>query len=316
MCQVSIIIPLYNKGHYICRALNSIFDQSFQNFEIIVVDDGSTDDCADLAMVYNDPRLQMIRQTNAGPGAARNRGIGEAKGKYIAFLDADDEWLPEFLSKSVRILENHSDCDVCISAWYQDFVRGVKFSKETNIVDSYKNVGINLNGGPVSFQLCERHKYLLLLWWTGTVLIRNEVFKYNYRFYGTSKHTYGEDNFLWIQLAFNHTFYRNLEPLAWYHNEASDLSRGGYTESLLEAFLLWPEEIIANSKAANRKAIRKWLANYAIVSAHNRLGVGQFNNAITLIKKFPEMAYVNPLRFQFLMLKIVLFKFGIYKPCR
>jgi glycosyltransferase involved in cell wall biosynthesis len=92
--KVSIIIPLYNKAPYVRRALESIAAQSLSDFEVIVIDDGSTDDGAAIVAGYSDARYRLIHQANAGPGAARNTGIAQSRGEFIAFLDADDEWLP------------------------------------------------------------------------------------------------------------------------------------------------------------------------------------------------------------------------------
>src|SRR5262249_7159571 len=87
--RVSIITPLYNKAPYIRRTLDSVAAQTFRDFELIVVDDGSTDGGERLVADYVDERVRLIRQPNAGPGAARNRGIAEARGELLAFLDAD-----------------------------------------------------------------------------------------------------------------------------------------------------------------------------------------------------------------------------------
>ena len=97
MSKVSVIIPLYNKSKYIARALDSVFVQTYRDFEVIVVDDGSTDDGPEIVKGYSDPRIRLIYQVNAGPGAARNRGAEESMGPWLAFLDADDELLPDFL---------------------------------------------------------------------------------------------------------------------------------------------------------------------------------------------------------------------------
>lgn len=100
---VSVVIPLYNKGPYITRALNSVLAQTFQDFEVIVVDDGSTDDGAEVVSGFRDPRIRLIQQENQGVSAARNRGIEAARAELVAFLDADDEWLPEFLETVLRL---------------------------------------------------------------------------------------------------------------------------------------------------------------------------------------------------------------------
>jgi glycosyltransferase involved in cell wall biosynthesis len=94
----SVIIPLYNKERYIARAVRSVFAQNWQHYELLVVDDGSTDNgFRVLREQFQDPRIRLIVQENSGAGAARNRGLAEMRGDIAAFLDADDEWLPTHL---------------------------------------------------------------------------------------------------------------------------------------------------------------------------------------------------------------------------
>ena len=101
----SVVIPLYNKERYVRRCLDSILAQRFADFEVVVVDDGSTDDSTEIVAACNDPRLRLIRQANGGVSAARNRGIAEARAEWIAFLDADDEYLPGFLDEVRACIE-------------------------------------------------------------------------------------------------------------------------------------------------------------------------------------------------------------------
>lgn len=91
------MMPTYNRAHSIHKTLDACWMQSFSDFELLMVDDGSTDSLSEVIKSATDPRLCYIKQENAGPAAARNRGMQAATGKYIAFLDADDEWYPEYL---------------------------------------------------------------------------------------------------------------------------------------------------------------------------------------------------------------------------
>lgn len=104
--KVSVVIPAYNAIAHLPETLDSVQQQSFQNFELLIVDDGSTDGTSEWVASLSDSRIRLITQTNSGCAAARNRGIQAAEGDYIAFLDADDIWEPGKLEKQVRILDN------------------------------------------------------------------------------------------------------------------------------------------------------------------------------------------------------------------
>ena len=105
----SVIIPVFNRADVLATALASVLAQSCQDFEIVVVDDGSADDPAAIVTGFNDPRIRCVRQDNRGAGAARNRGIDLAHGRYVAFLDSDDRFLPHHLDAMARLLDGKSD---------------------------------------------------------------------------------------------------------------------------------------------------------------------------------------------------------------
>ena len=109
---VSVVMPLYNKAQWVGRSIESILGQSYGAFELLVVDDGSTDDSVDVVRSFEDERISVIRQENAGVSAARNSGIANAKGEYVAFLDADDRWEPYHLSVLLEGFRRYQDAAV------------------------------------------------------------------------------------------------------------------------------------------------------------------------------------------------------------
>ncbi len=107
-----VVIPVYNGAAYIEEALGSVFSQSLAPHEVVVVDDGSTDETEAILERVVDERLRVVRQENAGPAAARNRGLAEGRSDLVAFLDADDLWEPKKLELQVALLAAHPDIDV------------------------------------------------------------------------------------------------------------------------------------------------------------------------------------------------------------
>ena len=113
MTIVSIITPTYNRRHLIGESIDSVLSQEVGDYEMIIVDDGSTDGTEEyISEKYTDPRIKYIKQENRGQNFARNRGLSEATGKYICFLDSDDYWPPDKLSKSLEIFQSHPEVDV------------------------------------------------------------------------------------------------------------------------------------------------------------------------------------------------------------
>ena len=113
--DISVIVPAYNVAATISETLKAILNQTFQNIEIIIVDDGSRDNTPAIIASFKDPRIIAVRQTNRGLAGARNSGIHLARGKYIAFCDSDDLWVPEKLELHFNHLENNSDVGISFS---------------------------------------------------------------------------------------------------------------------------------------------------------------------------------------------------------
>jgi len=214
MADVSVIIPLHNKGKYIVRALNSMFAQTYEDFEVVVVDDGSSDDGPDIVRQYRDQRLRLIQQDNTGPGAARNRGIRETRGHYVAFLDADDEWLPHFLNVTLCHLKQNADCVLCTVG----FIDGR--SGEPSIHN--RKISYGRWELPVRIEPREMKVAVDVIHSACRVLCRREILLEFGGFY-ENHCTYGEDEYLWLQVILNYPVFRDPSPLAIYHAEASEL---------------------------------------------------------------------------------------------
>lgn len=132
--RISIIIPTYNRPDQLNRAIRSILNQHYQNFEIIIVDDGSETDTLGVVEKFDDSRLTYIKHdTNRGGSAARNTGISSSRGEFIAFLDDDDEWEPEKLQLQIEYIENKSDDWVGVFCQSQN-------KRENSVVEYLENI--------------------------------------------------------------------------------------------------------------------------------------------------------------------------------
>ena len=118
--MISVVIPLYNKETSIAQSLNSVLSQSYNDFEVVLVDDGSTDGSVAIVESINDSRIHLIRQENGGPSKARNTGVKYAKGEWILFLDADDELLPGALEMFADTIMANPSYDFIDFSWYTD----------------------------------------------------------------------------------------------------------------------------------------------------------------------------------------------------
>ena len=129
MKKVTVIIPAYGVERYIAATIRSVLAQTYRNFELLIIDDGSPDRSVEICRQFTDPRIRILRQSNRGPAAARNLGIRQATGAYIALLDGDDLWVPEKLEKHVAHLENNPGV-------------GVSYCRSELIDEAGKSLGI------------------------------------------------------------------------------------------------------------------------------------------------------------------------------
>jgi len=141
---VSVIIPTYNRAGYLSQTLKSVLEQTYRDIEVIVVDDGSTDNTTEVVASFNDSRIRYLKQDHRGlPAIGRNTGLKAASGDYIAFLDDDDLWMPEKIEKQLDYLSKHPEYTIMYSnAWFIDengvqngLVMKPKYLKEGDIFE-------------------------------------------------------------------------------------------------------------------------------------------------------------------------------------
>lgn len=297
---VSVIVPLYNKEKYLSRSLASVFSQTFCDFELIVVDDGSTDNSFKILSTFTDKRLRIIQQINLGPGSARNKGVSLARADLVAFLDADDEWSPTFLEESIEKLTNHPECDISIFGQ----LRGKKGeSLETHLRKNGIEEGVW--SMPI-YMANSRLKPTLDFFHSGSIVCKKKIILDFGGFYSKSKCTYGEDIYLWIQVAFNCKVYRCPTPMMWYHTEASELSV--YNRKILPPWpmLYDPNSIRKNCSFLHRFLLEKYLAYYAILASNRSLASQNWNEANKILNKFILCVVFDPKSYIVLRLKILL----------
>ena len=205
--MVSIILPVYNGERFLDSALKSIFSQTYRAFEVIVVDDGSTDSTADIAHGYP---VRYFAQSNSGPGKARNNGIDYARGELIAFLDADDIYLPEKLEKQVRYLEMNQECSIV----YNDVI----------VIDEFgvKVERLKAEAGELDRETFHaQYLFRQLLPCIQTVMVRRECFKYA-RYHEGVKN--GEDYYCLLKLSERYRFGYLEESLYLYRRHERNLT--------------------------------------------------------------------------------------------
>ena len=158
---VSVVLPTYNRSSTLGRAIDSVLDQTFANFELIIVDDGSTDDTTDVLDAYTDPRIRIIKHKNSkGGSAARNTGISESRGKHIAFIDSDDKWIESKLERQLKQIESCTNISAVYTGYYKNH-------------SGYRELGhIPKHGGNIFEAQLARDRVNP----TSTVLVKSECF--------------------------------------------------------------------------------------------------------------------------------------------
>lgn len=208
--RVSVVIPAYNSEKYIAATLDSVFAQTCQDLEVIVIDDGSTDGTGNVLRRY-EGRIVYLKNNHGGPASSRNRGIAEARGAHVAFLDSDDLWHPEKLEKQLALAEKFADYGIITTD-------AAVFNQNGTTAESSK-AGKYIPSGYVL-------EYLLFDNWIGTscALVRRECFD-KVGMFDVEDFVWGEDWVMWMRIAARYPVYFLDEVLVRYRVHAQGYSR-------------------------------------------------------------------------------------------
>ncbi|TVR15931.1 MAG: glycosyltransferase family 2 protein [Balneolaceae bacterium] len=227
--NISVVIPVFNRDDVISRAIKSVLNQTLPPTEIIVVDDGSMDNTADIVQQFGE-EVTYLYQTNAGPSIARNLGITSASGNYIAFLDSDDEWMADKLEKQVEIIRDlKADIVITNSVYFDDTGSGnTAFSRSEFSDILSKNNGKLLD----CFTMLLEQNFIHL----STVLVRKSCLENADLFDETMK--IAEDTDLWLRLSSNYSFGIITKTLAKRDDRPDKLSGNIQKEYMGRIYLL------------------------------------------------------------------------------
>jgi len=204
----SVIIPLYNKAPYIAKAIESVLGQTYCDFEVIVIDDGSTDQSLEVAKTFENKSITIVSQPNSGVSTARNNGVKIAKHPYICFLDADDWWHPTFLEEMKQLITDFPDAGIYGSGYYI-----VKNGKER-----IAPIGVPQGFKRGIIDYCEVYAKTLCMPLTSiSVVIPKHIFDEEKGFKSQLK--FGEDFDLWIRITLKHKVILVNKPLAYYNQD-------------------------------------------------------------------------------------------------
>lgn len=293
--SVSIIMPLYNKEREVNRAVKSVLAQTVRDYELIVVNDGSTDKGPEIVRNINDPRIRIIDQENGGVSAARNRGIKEASAELISFLDADDEWHPDFLETIMRLRTNYSTCDVFATNYIfrrnnnyfrQTIIRGSSNGFKEGILTNY--FGVAAKSDPP-------------LWTSAVAINKTAIISIGGFPVGV---TSGEDLLIWAKLALNYKIAYSTKPKAYNWEPVKLSDRPGRVPQAPDIVSQELLRLLSATNPSQSKELKDYIAYWHRMRGVIFLRLGERKKAIGEI--FKAIMFSNR-NFKLYILAIVVF---------
>lgn len=272
---VSIVIPLYNKGPYIKRTLRSVLSQTIKVFEVIVVDDGSTDEGPDIVESFDDARIRLIRQENAGVSVARNKGIKEAKADYIAFLDADDEWKPTYLETVFRLRAKYPEAGIYAAAYCISRNKIIK-------IPNFKGIPPSPWEGIIPRYFLSATEYTPVT--SSTACIPKKIFTEIGGFQTGVK--WGEDLDMWGRVALKYPIAFSWDIGAIYHFEAINRACNNTVQTYEHPFVLTANNYLKNRNISNNilEDLKEYIAFLQIMTASCHVCAGNTQISLDILK--------------------------------
>ena len=242
--KFSVIIPLYNKAPYVAKAIGSVLAQTYTDYELVIMDDGSKDDSFAVASkaVEGSPNCHLYRQANGGVSVARNNAVLLSRGEYLCFLDADDWWEPTFLQEMLTLIDEFPDA-------------GIYGTNYTIVNESKRKTRVAPIGVEQGFErgyinYCRVYaKTLAMPLWTGAVCMSRRVFDEMGGFPKGIK--LGEDFLLWIRVALKYKVAFLNKPLSYYNQDVDTVNRGVGRLQNPEHHMLWNLDFLSEEEKTN-----------------------------------------------------------------
>lgn len=274
--KISVVIPLYNKARYIKRTIDSVINQKISPNEIIIVDDGSTDGGGKIVTSEGYPIIRLVTKENGGESSARNRGVQEAKNKFIAFLDADDEWLPSYLENIQTLFNNFPDCGAYATSSYTIRPNGTIYYPDLSILPPEPWIGII----PNFFELFQKG----MAFNSSSIVILKEILIEVGGFPENIKHTPDIDT--WVRIAVRYPIAFSPRRLAVYHQDALDRTAPKNSDNIEYPVIKTIKNLIRDEiipKGELRYEALEYITKNQINVAINNLLVGNRVKAIHLL---------------------------------
>ncbi|RJG05773.1 glycosyltransferase family 2 protein [Noviherbaspirillum cavernae] len=273
---ISVVIPLYNKGPYVETAIASALHADDGIHEVIVVDDGSTDDGPQRVARMGDPRVKLTRQRNQGVSAARNRGIREASGEFIAFLDADDYWTPDYIPQILALHRLYPQCAVYATHYFTFTEDGRTQTPRIYEVDP--------DGSPQLvtrfFEAWARNN----IFSTCSVVIRRAIF-FDHQIFFPENESLGEDQDVWFRIAERYPIAYSSRPLVAYRvGLPSSLSKASADADLPPFIKRLKERYNADRiPPQHRKGVSRLLGLHQLMLALRFLRTSSWGRGVSLL---------------------------------